>query len=163
MLSSLHKRSNKTRDNAVIFNRWAVPFDRHIQSKTQWIKCKATILLGSIVSGPQHAFLVSGVRNRGVARQWWHAFHAFHSNLGSRGKQTSISSRTAWSTKRVSGQPWLLHRETLYWETKKKERKEKKRKRNTGVWDIKLRIISHFKMRNDNSGIIIHLIIHLTS
>jgi hypothetical protein len=40
----------------------------------------------------------------------------------------SLSSRSAWTTKPVPGQPWLL-RETLVWKKKKKEEKEKKEKK----------------------------------
>jgi hypothetical protein len=39
-----------------------------------------------------------------------------------------LSSRPAWSTKWVPGQPGL-HRETLSWKIKKEKKKEKKRKK----------------------------------
>ena len=39
--------------------------------------------------------------------------HLYSLHLGGRGRQISVSSRTAWSTKQVPGHPGLLHRETL--------------------------------------------------
>jgi hypothetical protein len=35
------------------------------------------------------------------------------STLGGKGRQISVRSKSAWSTKRIPGQPVLLYRETL--------------------------------------------------
>ena len=46
--------------------------------------------------------------------------HAFSPSTQEAEKGGSLSSRPAWSTKQVPGQPGL-HRETLSWKTKKKK------------------------------------------
>ena len=56
---------------------------------------------------------------------WWY--------LGDRGKIVSVSSRLAWSARQVSGQPGLLHRETLSQKPKRKRERERERERNAEV------------------------------
>jgi hypothetical protein len=64
--------------------------------------------------------------------------HAF--NLSTREAEAGrfLSSRPAWSTKWVPGQPGL-YRETLF--QGKKKKKEKKRKKYILIWQTKLHII----------------------
>ena len=68
---------------------------------------------------------------------WWgHAFHP--STQGGRGRQISVSSRIAWFTEWVLGQP-KIHRETLSSKTKQNNtEKEKKGKRQKKKQEKKL-------------------------
>ena len=57
--------------------------------------------------------------------------HAFNPSTQETGRQMSVSSRPAWSTERVPGQPRELHRETLSQKTKQKGRKGRKKEEGT--------------------------------
>jgi hypothetical protein len=61
--------------------------------------------------------------------------HAFKPSTQDEEAVGFMSSRLAWSTKWVPGQPGL-YRETLYWKTKNKTKQKQKKRHRVIVWKI---------------------------
>lgn len=57
------------------------------------------------------------------------AVHPLIPVLGSRGRESPVSSKPVWSTKRVPGQPGLLHGETPSQKAKNKQKRKERKKR----------------------------------
>ena len=64
----------------------------------------------------------------------------------------SLSSKSAWSTERIPGQPGLLHRETLSQKKSKKRKKRKEERRREGGREEGKQAGRHTDMRHENKN-----------